>query len=234
MTAPASSPGPLIGLIFLIDAIILDFVAIVVLRKDSKNLLNRLTTLAMIVFGAYLFFEGLIYILPLDPFYPVVFNIFRDISVTGAIIAAVIGPLTGMLLLKGEYYITQKRVLVPILAAGVIGILLTLPNDSVRYILTQDTLGFDLSLWGIIGLLLIPVSLMSIATFYFIRTLRAVDRSHAKYQKALALCVALLLVTVGIAYYSAFTLLGITLPILGLLGHIFFLLASACFFYAFR
>jgi hypothetical protein len=234
MTVPASSPGPLIGLIFLIDAIILDFVAVLVFRKDSKNLLNRLTALAMITFGAYLFFEGLIYILPLDPFYPVVFNIFRDISASAAIIAAVIGALTGILIYKGEHYVSRVQVAGPILAAGMIGIILTLPNDSVNYVVAQDTLGFAMSIWAIIGLLLIPVSLMAIATFYFIRTLRSVDRSHAKYQKAFALSIALLLVTVGIAYYSAFNLLGILLPFLGLLGHIFFLLASFCFFYAFR
>ncbi len=234
MTVPASVPGPLIGLIFLIDAVVLDFVAVVVFRKDSKNFLNRLTALAMITFGVYLFFEGLIYILPLVPFYPVVFNIFRDISASGAIIAAVIGALTGILIFKGEHYVSQLQVAGPIVAAGVIGIILTLPNDSVNYMAAQDTLGFAMSIWGIIGLLLIPVSLMAIATFYFIRTLRSVKRSHAKYQKALALSIALLLVTVGIAYYSVFNLLGITLPVLGLLGHVFFLLASVCFFYAFR
>ncbi len=234
MIAPASSPGPLIGMIFLIDAIILDFVAVLVFRKDSKNLLNRLTALAMITFGAYLFFEGVIYILPLDFYYLGVFNIFRDISASCAIIAAVIGALTGVLIFKGEHYVSRVRVAGPILAAGVIGIILTLPNDSVSYIETQDSLGFAMSIWAIIGLLLIPVSLMAVATYYFVRTLRSVDRTHAKYQKALALSSALLLITVGIAYYSAFNLLGITLPFLGLLGHLFFLLASFCFFYAFR
>jgi hypothetical protein len=234
MTVPASSPGPLIGLIFLIDAIILDFVALVVFRKDSKNLLNRLTALAMITFGIYLFFEGLIYILPLVPFYPDVFNIFRDVSASGAIIAAVIGALTGILIFKGEHHVSRLQVAGPIVAAGVIGIILTLPNDSVNYMAAQDTLGFAMSFWGVIGLLLIPVSLMVIATFYFIRTLRSVNRSHTKYRKALALSIALLLVTVGIAYYSVFNILGITLPVLGLLGHVFFLLASFCFFYAFR
>jgi hypothetical protein len=209
-------------------------VAVLVFRKDSKNLLNRLTALAMIAFGMYLFFEGLIYTLPLVPFYPDVFNIFRDISASGAIVAAVLGALTGVLIYKGEHYVARIGIAGPIVAAGVIGIILTLPNDSVNYTVAQDTLGFTMSLWAIIGLLLIPVCLMGIATFYFIRTLQSVDSTHKKYQKARALCIALLLVTVGIAYYSAFNLLGITLPFLGLFGHLFFLIASFCFFFAFR
>ena len=225
-------PGPIVGLIFLFDAILIVAVAILVLRKDSRNLLNQVVAVAMVAFGIYLLFVGLVFTLPLS--YLPLFDLFRDVAVSGAITASMLGALSGIILLKGEHYAARKRIVSPIIFLEIIALALTIPNEYVNYNTTTDTIGFAGTFWAGIGLLLIPVSMMTLATFCYLQTLRGINRSHPKFKKALALPIALILVTVGIAYYSIIAFMGFPSPILSYLGHAFYITSSVFFFYAFR
>jgi hypothetical protein len=229
-------PGPIVGLIFLFDAMLIIVVAILVLRKDSENLLNQVVAVAMVAFGFYLLFVGLIFTLP--PSDLLLFNLFRDIAVSGAITASILGALSGIILLRGEHYAARIRVIVPFVALEIIAVALTIPNEYVSYDMATDTIGFvgtiSGAIWAGIGLFLIPVSMMALATFCYLQTLRGIDRSHPKFKKALALPIALILVTVGIAYYTVIAVMGFPVLILSYLGHAFYITSSVFFFYAFR
>ncbi len=230
-----TTPGPIIGLIFLFDAMLIIAVAILVLRKDPRNLLNQVVAVAMVAFGSYMLFCGLVYTLPITPLtYPLLFNIFRDVAVSGAITASILGALSGIILLKGEHYIARIRIVIPFIALEIIALVLTIPNEYVGYNVATDTIGFTGTIWAGIGLFLIPVSMMVLATFCYLQTLRGIDRSHKKYRKAIALPIALILVTFGIAYYTIIALMGFPSPTLSILGQVFYIAASAFFFYAFR
>ncbi len=228
-----TAPGPIIGLIFLFDAILIIAVAILVLRKDPRNLLNQVVAVAMVAFGSYMLLGGLIYTLPVIP-YLYLFNIFRDVAVSGAITASILGALSGIILLKGEHYVARIRVVIPFIALEIIALVLTIPNEYVDYNVATDTIGFTGTIWAGIGLFIIPVSMMVLATFCYLRTLQGIDRSHKKYRKAIALPIALILVTIGIAYYTVIAVMGFPSPTLSILGQAFYIAASAFFFYAFR
>ncbi|MFX1474857.1 MAG: hypothetical protein ACFFCO_05165, partial [Promethearchaeota archaeon] len=115
-------PGPIVGLIFLFDAMLIIVVAILVLRKDSENLLNQVVAVAMVAFGMYLLFVGLIFTLP--PSDLLLFNFFRDLAVSGAITASILGALSGIILLRGEHYAARIRVIVPFIALEIIALAL--------------------------------------------------------------------------------------------------------------
>ncbi len=225
-------PGPIVGLIFLFDAMLIIVVAILVLRKDSENLLNQVVAVAMVAFGMYLLFVGLIFTLP--PSDLLLFNFFRDLAVSGAITASILGALSGIILLRGEHYAARIRVIVPFIALEIIALALTIPNEYVIYNEVTDTIGFAGAIWAGIGLFLIPASMMALATFCYLQTLRGIERSHPKFKKALALPIALILVTLGITYYSIIAVMGFPVPILSYLGHAFYITSSGFFFYAFR
>ncbi len=222
----------IIGMIFLVDTILLLLVALIVLRKDPGNLLHRIVALAMIFFSGYLLFEGLIQALPIA-YFPY-FDILRDISAIGALSASTCGALSGINLLKGDYYVTRIRVLAPFIAICLIGIILTLPNDTVFYLSHLDMIGYSMNLWSMLGLFLVPAVLMLFAAYCFARTLRTINRDHPKFRKALALPIAMILITVGIAYTSLTSMGGLLPPIYNIPGHAFFLVPSALFYYAFR
>jgi hypothetical protein len=228
-----TTPGPLIGAIFLFDALLIDTIAILVLRKDTRNLLNQMVAAAMFSFGIYLFFTGLIYTLPPIDFLAL-FQIFRDVAISGAIIASMLATLSGITILRGEHYTAQIQIITPILVIGIAALVLAIPNDSVIYYPSTDTVTFTAGILGGIGVLFIPAALMAFTTLCFIQTLRGIDRSSPKYKKAFALPIALLLVTVGIAYYSILALLGYPSPSLSIIGHALYIASSVFFFYAFR
>lgn len=226
-----TAPGPIIGLIFLFDAILIITIAILVLRKDPRNRLNQLVAVAMVAFGIYMLFGGLIYTLPIS--YVSFFDLLRDIAVSGAITASILGALSGIILLRGEHYVARAHIAGPFIALEVIALALTIPNEYVDYNIATDTISFTGTIWAGIGLFLIPVSMMVLATFCYLQTLRGIDRSHKKYRKAIALPIALILVTIGIAYYTVIALMGFPSPTLSILGQVFYIAASAFFFYAF-
>jgi hypothetical protein len=229
-----TTPGPIIGAIFLFDAILIVAVATLVLRKDSGNLLNRIVAAAMCSFGIYLLFTGLIYTLPPIGFYLDLFQIFRDTAICGAIIAALLASLSGIILLRGEHYAAQGRVIIPVLAIGITALVLAIPFDGVTYYTSTDTVTFTADILGGIGVLFIPAALMAFTTLCYLQTLRGINRSNPKYNKAVALPIALILVTLGIAYYSVLALMGYPSPSLSIIGHAFYIASSFFFLYAFR
>ncbi len=128
-----TTPGPVVGAIFLFDAILIAAIAILVLRKDTGNLLNQIVAFAMFSFGDYLLLTGFIYILPPVGIYLDWCQLLRDAAMLGAIIAAVLASLSGIIILRGEHYAIQKRVTIPLLVIALIALILAIPNDSVVY-----------------------------------------------------------------------------------------------------
>ncbi|MFX0090556.1 MAG: hypothetical protein ACFFBD_02240 [Candidatus Hodarchaeota archaeon] len=226
------SPGPFVGVLFLFDVLVTLVVIFFILRKNRTEFLNQIMALTLSCFCVYLIFEGLIYLLPVS--FLAFFNLFRDLSFIGAIMAATFAAFSGIYILKGKDYLFQIQIVGPIIFLGLFGVVIATLNDHVYYNSQTDTIVYNTSTLGLVGLTVIPILLMVIAIIFYYRALKTIDSENPMYKKALLLPISLVIITIGIGYYGITMLIGLPTETIGSFGHLFFIIASFLFVYTFK
>ncbi|MFX0065273.1 MAG: hypothetical protein ACFFC7_24140 [Candidatus Hermodarchaeota archaeon] len=225
-------PGPLAGVILLIDALITVSIGVVILKRNINETLNQLISIALFSFTGYLCFRALVFLLPLSMLS--LFDLFRDLSLTGAIIASFLGGLSGLYAYKGLEFIKQIKVVGTLIPLTIIAIIVGNLNDHIVYNSQLDMLNNQTSLFGMIGVFIIPLVLMSIAAISYFATFLTIEPENPMHKKALILPIGLMIITLGIAYSAIIAAIGYPPNILTYLGDVFFITGSVFLFFAFR
>ncbi|MFX0094158.1 MAG: hypothetical protein ACFFBD_20640 [Candidatus Hodarchaeota archaeon] len=224
-------PGPFAGSILLLNGIIGFFISFLIFKRNPTEILNKLISIAMVAYSSYLFFRGVIFSLPLSMLST--FDFFRDISLTGAIVASSFALMSGLYSWKGEEYIKQISILGTIIGLTIISIIIGVFFDSVVYDEQTDIITNQFTApIGAVGVLIIPLVFMSIAVVAYISTFLTIEKNSPLYKKALILPVGLIFITSGIAYSAIMAAIGY--PPISILADIFYIIGSLLLFVAFR
>ncbi|MFX0067159.1 MAG: hypothetical protein ACFFC7_33935 [Candidatus Hermodarchaeota archaeon] len=224
-------PGPLAGFLLLINGIIGFYISLLIYRRNPSEILNRLISVAMVAYSCYLFFRGVIFVLPLSMF--AIFDLLRDLSLSGALFAALFAALSGFYAWKGLDFIKQTYVYGMFLGLTIIALILGVFFDAVVYNEQTDIINNQFTHpIGLIGVFIIPLLLMGAAVFAYLQTFLTIDKDSPMYRKALILPIGLIVITLGIIYGTIMAAMGY--PPIAILGDIFYITGSLLLFIAFR
>ncbi|MHA1169451.1 MAG: hypothetical protein ACTSP4_15975 [Candidatus Hodarchaeales archaeon] len=226
-----TSPGPIFGVLLVIDGIIAIITGLIIIKRDPNYDLNRLAATIMFSFSMFFISEGIIYILPLSMLGT--FNLLRYVTMLAAGVSATLAAISGLYIWKGKMFISQLRILVPIIVAGAVGTVVSIIDARVVYDDVADAITFENSTIGIIGQFVIPIIMVLIAITGYVSSLRTVEKSEPLYRKLLALSVALIMIIVAIGLYAVLESAGLREGILGMSGHILYTGASLILIYTF-
>ncbi|MFX0090220.1 MAG: hypothetical protein ACFFBD_00550 [Candidatus Hodarchaeota archaeon] len=217
---------PIYGVGMILSSCVSGIIGLAIIQRDPSKKLNQTFSLVMFAFAGYLSTEGIIYILDLIDISLIL--LIRAVSLIFSTSSAVLLGLCALIVRHGDEVAENKLNLIVLVLSIAILLIIGIPGMWVE---TVDYFGFTYIIFRetIIGTILLrgaPLVLIMFAVVEYL-TIRYTSNNPVMRQKLLRLSIGLLLILIGIFYFTLF-------PYFLYPGLIAYLLGLLFMFWAFR
>ncbi|MFX0091788.1 MAG: hypothetical protein ACFFBD_08495 [Candidatus Hodarchaeota archaeon] len=214
------------GVVLLFEVCFSSTIGLLIIKRDRFQRLNQIFSLVMFSFVAYLFLESVIYLFNITDLF--VINLLRDIGVTFSTSSAVLLGFSAMIIQRGDEVVNRKINLVIVGFFILFLVIFGAPFDTaevveyfgITYIIFQE------ELVALILLRAVPLLCVSFAIFQYMK-IRVSSEDSLLRQRLLKLTIGLLLIMLGVIYFSFF-------PFFLYPGHVSYIIGELCVFWAFK